>query len=387
MPCLNRFDFMTALAVCTLSSLSNPMLYAQSHDSSNQLEKYVDSHAVAGVVTLVASKDAILDIDTAGWADIAAGKRMQEDTLFWIASQSKPMTATALMMLVDQGKVELDAPVEKYLPEFKGRWVIAEKADDHQLLKRPARPITVRDILSHMSGLPFRVAIEQPTLDVFPLSDRVVGYTMVPLDTEPGTAYQYSNVGINTAGRLIEVVSGMPYDKYMDEMLFHPLGMKETTFWPSAEQEQRIAKSYQPNAEKNNLVEVRISQLRYPLSDREHRFAMPAGGLFSTARDVARFCQMVLNNGELDGKRYLSAESVKTMTARHTPKEIPQGYALGWQTDGEGFGHGGAQATNMHIDPSRGLVTIYMVQHAGFPLDGKDAMGVFRNWSRSAFAK
>src|SRR5262249_1112701 len=158
---------------------------------------------------------------------------------------------------------------------------------------RPKHPPTVRHLLSHTSGMPFRSAMEQPTLDRLTLRDCVLSYAMTPLGSEPGTEYQYSNAGINTAGRIIEVVSGMPYETFLQKRLFDPLGMKDTTFWPTEEQLKRLAKAYRPK-DKSGLEETTITQLQYPLADR-NRKPMPAGGLFSTASDVGRFCQMILN--------------------------------------------------------------------------------------------
>ena len=183
---------------------------------------------------------------------------MKTDALFWIASMSKPMTATALMMLVDEGKVKLDDPVEKYLPEFKGQWMIAEQDKDHMLLKRPKHPITVRNIRRHTSGLRPTSVMETPTLDLLPLRDAVRSYAMTPLQFDPGSQYQYSNAGINTAGRIIEVVSGMPYEEFMQKRLFDPLGMKDTTFWPTEEQVKRLAKSYKPGKDNKGLEETII---------------------------------------------------------------------------------------------------------------------------------
>jgi CubicO group peptidase (beta-lactamase class C family) len=177
--------------------------------------------------------------------------------------------------------------------------------------------MVIRDILSHTSGLPFASAAEQPTLDLLPLRVGALTYAMTPLQSEPGTKYRYSNAGINTAGRIIEVVGGMPYEEFLDARLLRPLGMKDTTFWPSDEQLGRLAKSYKPNREGNGLDETTVTQLRYPLNDRK-RQPMPAGGLFSTAHDLARFCQMVLGGGVFNGKRYLSAESVRQMTSVQT---------------------------------------------------------------------
>src|SRR5262249_17834565 len=151
-----------------------------------------------------------------------------------------------LMLLVDEGKVKLDDPVEKYLPEFKGMWVIVEQDKDHILLKKPKRPPTVRDVMNHTSGLAFRSAMEQPTIDVLPLKDAVRSYTMTPLNSEPGTKYVYSNAGINVGGRIIEVVSGMSYEKFLDVRVFKPLDMKDTTFWPNEDQLKRLATTYKP---------------------------------------------------------------------------------------------------------------------------------------------
>ena len=204
------------------------------------LEPFVENHSLAGAVTLVATKDKVLSVEAVGYADVEARRPMKPDALFWIASMSKPLTATAFMMLVDETKVNLDDPVEKYLPEFKGQMVAVEQNEDHVLLKKPARPITVRDVLSHTSGLPFASRVE-PKIDQHPLREAVISYALTPLQSQPGTKYAYSNAGINTAGRIIEVVSGMPYQVFMDQRLFKPLGMKDTTLWPNAAQLKRLA--------------------------------------------------------------------------------------------------------------------------------------------------
>ncbi len=350
------------------------------------LQPFVDRHALAGAVTLVADKEKILSLEAVGFADVAASKLMNPESIFWIASQSKPMTATALMMLVDEGKVRLDDPVAKFLPEFRGQWLAVERDEDHVLLRRPKHAITVREVLSHTSGMPFKSAMEEPTLDLLPLRDAVRSYAMTPLEFEPGTKYQYSNAGINTAGRIIEVVSGIDYAEFMQKRLFEPLGMKDTTFWPDNEQLVRLAKSYKPNAAKSDLEATTVTQLRYPLDDHK-RQPMPAGGLFSTARDVGRFCQMILGRGELEGRRYLSEAAVEQMTSKQTGDHLKDGYGLGWSTGGGQFGHGGAYATNMTIDPRRGLITVFMVQHAGFPRDGDRSRAAFQRAVEAQFSE
>lgn len=347
---------------------------------------FVDSNTLAGAVMLVASKDKVLGLETVGWSDLAAHQPLKTDALFWIASQSKPMTAAAFMMLVDEGKVSLDDPVEKYLPEFKGQMLVVERDAEHVLLRKPAHPITVREILSHTSGLPFSSPMEQPTLDGLPLRDAVRSYAMGPLQFAPGSKYQYSNAGINTAGRIIEVVSGLPYEQFMDERLFRPLGMKDTTFWPDAKQVKRLTKSYKPNPAKTGLDETTVTQLRYPLSDRANRYPMPAGGLFSTARDTARFCQMILNGGTCEGKRLLSEAAVQELTKRQTGPDLKDSYGLGFAVGVDWCGHGGAYATNMRIDRKRGLVLVWMVQHSGFPGNGGQSQEAFKQAALAAFA-
>jgi CubicO group peptidase (beta-lactamase class C family) len=348
------------------------------------LQPFVDSHSLAGAVVLVANKDKVLCLETVGFSDVSGKKPMKPDALFWIASQSKSITAAALMMLVDEGKVKLDDPVEKYLPEFKDLWLAVEQDKDHMLLKKPKRPITVRDIHSHTSGMPFKSAMEEPTLDMLPLRDAVKSYAMTPLQFEPGSKYQYSNAGINTAGRIIEVVSVMPYEEFLDKRLFEPLGMKDTTFWPTEDQLKRLAKAYRPNKDKNDLEETTIGQLKYPLSDRK-RQPMPAGGLFSTADDIGRFCQMMLNGGLVNGKCILSEDAVKQMTTKQTGDAVKESYGLGWSTGGDTFGRGGAYATNMTVNSKRGLILVFMVQHAGFPGDGGKSLGAFQKAAEEVF--
>jgi CubicO group peptidase (beta-lactamase class C family) len=368
---------------------------------ASALAPFIENHTLAGAVTLVASQDKVLSLETIGHADIAAKKPMTADALFWIASMSKPITGAALMMLVDEGKVKVDDPVEKYLPEFKDLWLAAEKDKDHILLKRPARPITVHDILTHTSGLPPHSAMEKPTLDLFTLFAGARSYAMTALDFQPGTKYQYSNAGINTAGRIIEAVTGMKYEDFLDRRLFGPLKMTDTTFWPSGKRLGRLAKSYKSNNEKKDLEEVVITQLRYPLDDHT-RQPMPAGGLFSTARDLARFCQMVLNGGTLEGRKYLSADAVRQMTSVQTG-EIPigngaSGYGFGWSVlrkpagDGRSagsFGHGGAYKTAMWVDPEKKLVLVLLRHHSGqfHTPDGNKLEGVFLKTAMERYGK
>lgn len=339
------------------------------------LQPYVENNSLAGAVVLVANKDKILGIEAVGYSDVEAKTPMTTDALFWIASQTKPITAVALMILVDEGKVKLDDPVEKYLPEFK-----EIKFDG----KKPTNTMTVRQILSHTSGMPFKSPEETPTLDTLSIKESVASYVKTPLVAEPGTKYLYSNAGINTAGRIIEVVSEMSFEDFLDKRLFGPLGMKDTTFWPSESQVKRLAKSYKPNADKKGLELTTITALKYPLTERK-RQPMPGGGLFSTASDIAKFCQMLLNEGTFNGKKILSESAVKELTKKQTPDTLKDSYGLGFSVGPTNFGHGGAYSTNMNVDTKRGLVTVFMVQHAGFPGEGSKTLGVFRKAAEDTF--
>jgi len=352
------------------------------------LQPYIDNHALAGAVTAVASKDRVLDVGAIGFADIAAGRPMARDSLFWIASMSKPITGTALMMLVESGDVRLDDPVETYLPEFTNIWLAVERDDDHVLLRRPHRPVSVRDTICHVSGLPFIAYVENPTMDRLPLCTAVRSYAITPLQTEPGTRFEYSNAGINIAGRIVEAVSGRAYETFLDERIFGPLGMRDTTFWPTPAQLQRLALAYRPNEAGTDIEPVRIAQLSYPLDDRT-RTPLAAGGLFSTAADMARFGMAILRGGELDGRRILQESTVRDMLTRQTQAypDVKDIWALSWWSDGVKAGHGGALSTNLELDPTTGLVYVYLVQHAGFIHDGGNGWPTFRAAADTQFEK
>jgi CubicO group peptidase (beta-lactamase class C family) len=373
-----------ACALCTVTCLAGftqtppvPQSHPQLDPIWAYLQPLVDNHTIAGAVTLVAGRNRIVYLHAVGYRDLASKAPMPPDALFWIASTSKPMTASALMMLVDEGKVSLDDPVEKYLPEFTGMMVgprHPEQPNQNQpsptsqplpALVPANHPILVREILSHTSGLHFRSAAQPGALDLLPLKDAVRSFAKEPLLFQPGTDYEYSNEGLNTAARIIEVVTGIPYEQFMQQRLFTPLGMKDTTFWPNAAQLSRLAKTYKLDAAANVLKEVPVSQLTYPLDDRLHRFPMPAGGLFSTASDVSTFCRMILNGGVFDGKRYLSQAAIHEMTTLQNHRFGGHGYGLGWGIETSSFGHGGAFKNAMDIDPATGRILIFMVQQDG----------------------
>jgi CubicO group peptidase (beta-lactamase class C family) len=349
------------------------------------LQPFVNNHELAGAVTLVANSEQILAIDTVGYADISTKTPMKADSLFWIASMTKPMTCVALMMLVEEGKIQLDAPISQYLPEYKDAWVAVESDKDRILLRRPQRAVTVRDLMRHTSGLPFRSPNEDEARDYLGPEKSAKFYAQTRLGFEPGTKYLYSSAGINLVGRLIEIGSGMSYDDFLVSRLLKPLGMKDTTFWPTDEQLKRLATSYRPNKSKDNLEPTTIYALHAPYSDHDRK-TLPGGGLFSTASDLNRFCQMMLNKGVLNGRRYISEATVAEMTKRQTAPSIKESHGLGFATNNGIFGHGGAYSTNMSIDPQSGLITIFLVQHRGFPGKGDTSHAAFVKAAREQFA-
>lgn len=365
------------------------------------LQPYVDRGTLAGAVVLVADHEQLLGLEAVGYADLETQRLMQTDDLFWVASMNKPITATAAMMLVDQGLLDVDVPVEQYLPEFRGQMVIAAEGPDHRLLHPPAHPVTVRNLLSHTGGLISKSPLEQTQpLDVLSLREAVLSFALSPLKWQPDIRYEYCNPGITTIGRLIEVLAEQPYEEFLQERLFDPLGMSETTFWPTETQCERLATSYRQNDD-GRLEPMEIGYLTYPLSDRS-RQPYPGGGLFSTAADLLRFGQMVLNEGELDGRRYLSPAAVRQMTSNQIGELVVNadnehaGYGFGWSARRRPeepdtwypFGHGGAYGTNLTIDPPRDLVTVYLVQHCGYGNDdGGELQPAFQQAVKEALGR
>lgn len=383
---------------CVFAGLSS-MVFAEDNPSSisSSLQRFIDDGLLSGAVTLVAQEGEILNFEAIGLADIQSMTPMQKDSLFWIASMTKPITAMAVMMLVDEGRLSIDDPVAKYLPEFRGQMLIQEKSEDRVVLIKPARPITVKDLLTHTSGLVSASPLEFVPRDRLPLKEAVYSYALSPLQFEPGSKWSYCNPGMSTLGRIVEVVSGSEFATFLDERLFGPLEMKDTTFWPSEPQIARLATAYRPDAEGKGLVPEDVYALTKPYSDQQ-RTAMPAGGLFSTADDLRKLYQMLLNGGERDGRRYLSIEAFRAMTSNQTG-EMKAGFTdgicmgLGFQMVREPkgstaplsvgtYGHGGAYGTQGWIDPVKKTIQILLIQRAG--LANGDASEIRRDFHQAA---
>jgi CubicO group peptidase (beta-lactamase class C family) len=361
------------------------------------MQNMIASQEIAGAVTVVATKDAIVHLETTGLADVATKRPMTPDTLFWIASMTKPVTGVAILILQDEGKLKVTDPVAKYLPEFAN-------------LKTPSgKPatLTITQILTHTSGL--GEASGPAAQEAKTLADLVPIWLAAPMQYEPGERWRYTQSGINAASRIVEAVSGVTFDVFLQQRLFGPLGMKSTTFYPTDEQWARLATAYAKNKQSGTLEAVP------PRADFGPRNRPPQGngGLYSTARDYARFTQMLLNGGVFDGKRYLSEAAMKLLTTPQTGA-LPTGFFqsetygnrganYGWGLgtcilikphDGVAamlspgtYGHGGAWGTQAWIDPVKGAAFILMVQRSNFPnSDASEVRAVFQKAAAEALA-
>ncbi|HCU86911.1 MAG TPA: serine hydrolase, partial [Verrucomicrobiales bacterium] len=283
---------------------------------------FVADNVIAGSVTAVATKSDMLSLETTGLANLEKKTKMPPDALFWIASMTKPMAAVCVLQLQEAGKLSIDDPVEKHLPEFAGQWMIESRAKGTLTLKKPTRGITIRDLLTHTSGL----ANTNSPRPESTLAELVMSYSKTPLQFEPGNRWSYSNAGINTLGRIVEAVSGTPFAEFLQARVLNPCGMKDTTFWPTPAQAKRIATSYRPGRD-GQLERTEVYFLKGGLSNRK-RTPYPAGGLYSTATDVVRFYQMMLNGGTFKGQRVLKKETAALMTRTQTG-DIKTGFVDG----------------------------------------------------------
>jgi len=349
-----------ASSACTFAA---EMDAPASSEVTAAMQPYLDSYKLAGFIGIVADKTGKVHYkNLEGYADVEAKKPIREDNVFWIASMTKMFAGASVMMLVDEGKVSLDDPVTKFIPQLNKWMVVEEKDQSHVLLKPPARPVTIRHVLSHTSGLAGSSELQQVTgADSTPLKTRALSSVTGPLQSHPGDKYAYGNQGMNIAARIVEIVSGMPYEEFLQRRFFEPLGMTETTFWPSEAQIARLAGAYGPNLEKNGFARGDIGFLAKPYSDRVHRFPEAGGGLFSTMHDIFRYGLMLANDGELGGKRYLSHAAIDELRKEQTGT-TKVNYSLGYHLRNGMFGHDGALGTDLSVNPKTGMVAIFMVQ-------------------------
>ena len=363
--------------IIQITVAQNQYLKSANTEIQETLQKIVDSQDFAGVVSIVADGNSIKSLNCAGYQNLSKKINMNPNTLFWIASQSKPIAATAVMMLVDEGKLKLDEPIETYLPELKRIVVKSKWSQDLQEERKISQFITLRMLLSHTSGMKWVGGIQEQAgvIDILSLKSSVYVTAMTPLEVEPQKEFRYSNQGINVAAAIVERISGMSYDEFLRKRLFDPLGMKNTTFWPTPDQQKQLAVPYE---KKDGVLQpATINQLQYPLEDKYKRYAEAAGGLFSTPIDLVKFYQLIANKGVYSGKRLLSEKSIIEMGTKQTGSIVGASYGLGWFVSDVEMSHAGSFGTDTRINKNSGLITMYFVQQKGLNKENSEAIRMF----------
>jgi CubicO group peptidase (beta-lactamase class C family) len=372
------------------------------------MQRYVDEKKLAGVITLVARRGAVVHLGKCGMADIEAGKPMQLDTIFRIYSMTKPITSTAVLMLMEEGRLRLADPIAQYIPGFKDVKVLDSAPGSGVRQVSADRPITIRDLLTHTAGLSYgsediyidelyRRHVWEPMAanPDWTLADWIGAVAKLPLASQPGTRFRYS-VATDVLGYLVQVISGMPFEAFLEQRIFEPLAMSDTDFWVPPQKVERFAANYGPDADAGSKVIDPPATSHYT---RPSKAPSGGGGLVSTTTDYLRFAQMLLNKGELEGVRLLGRKSIELMTTNHLPDGVycfddpSSGFGLGVsvlmdlgksQMLGSvgNFGWGGAANTNFWVDPQEELLGILMLQF--MPMDTYPIITDFRNLTYQA---
>lgn len=335
-----------------------------------RMQEFVDNGRIPGAVTLVIKKNNVVSFEAVGYRDLENKTRMTTDTIFDIRSMTKPVTAIGVMILMEEGRLALNDPVEMYLPEFRNSAFKDE---------RGTRPITIRQLLTHTAGLPLyklpvsdEIAIKRNQT----LAEYVSFLSKQTPEYEPGTRHRYSSGGFAILGRIIEVVSGVPFEQFIAQRVFVPLGMKDSSFFYPIAKQSRVASIYRMQNGKLSKWEELMGYSRVA------KYPGPEFGMYSTASDLAALSQMMLNGGVYKGRRILSRLSVQVMTANQTlgiasavtGRQVVQG--LSWGLFGDplndfplttrgSFGHNGAFGTIFWIDPEEGMIRIFLEQLFG----------------------
>jgi CubicO group peptidase (beta-lactamase class C family) len=392
------FALLPAFAVA--QTVASPASEGFSPTRLKQVDAFIDrlvkAGEVSGGVTLVARNGRIVHLQAQGLADVASGRPMQKDTIFRIASMSKPVAAVAVLMLLEEGKVRLDDPVSKYLPSYRDMKVAVPRAARPGPPPAPGTPpqpsfypvpaereITVLDVLTHTSGLMSGAASNAGGQAAFQKRHDIglrwidnLGTDTV-LEFQPGTRWAYSPVaGLDVAARIVEIVSGQTFDAFLKARVFGPLKMTDTFFWPSDAQRARLVSSY-------TFTGGKLTPRENPDAMSSPVYFSGGGGLMSSAASYARFAMMLANGGELDGARILAPATVRLMGSLVIPDTLPgrrpgEGYGLGVRYVNDAaarrtlvasgsFGWSGAYGTHFWVDPAHRLVAILMLQTPGQP--------------------
>ena len=367
--------FMASLCL-TLSAKTGPR-DSKTSFAREVLQPFVDDGRLAGAIS-VFYKDGVQETCCIGYADVSQKRPIKMDNVFMQCSQTKGFCGVTIAKLVEEGKLSLDDPVSKYLPEFKELWVLDSVKNDIKTLHKAKNVLTVRMVLNHTGGFPFEISAKRSDVrgggwsGGAPLRQPASIAAASPLMFEPGTRDMYSNTGIDIGAAIVEVITGMKWENYLKKVVLDPLGMKSTWFWPTDKQLKTKVELYV--AKKNAPAEWReeMGQQQRPYND-SHVFASAGAGLWTTANDQLKFYKMLMNLGIGDnGVRILKEETVKSILAVSTRPENLGGYSLGLSApvkDNENawFGHGGAWGTNCMINWHKKQLRLWVIQCAGGP--------------------
>lgn len=355
------------------------------------MQAYVDQKKLPGIITLVSRRGKVVHFEKFGLMDIESNKPMQADTIFRVYSMTKPITSVAMMMLYEEGRFQLDDPISKFIPAFTDVKVFGKANDGKIKLSDLEREITIRDLMTHTSGLTYASLEASPVAAMYheagllnrdrTLQENVQELVKLPLVNQPGTVWRYS-VSTDVLGHLVELIANMPFDAFLEQQIFAPLHMTDTGFYVPKEKIDRFAALYSPAD--NGRLELTDPPAPGEYSKPPSLFS-GGGGLVSTITDYVRFAQMVLNGGELDGTRLLGRKTIEFMTTNHIPDQLmPLQIAHDWVLHGYGYGlgfgvimnsaqsqvlgssntygWGGAASTHFWIDPKEELLGVIMTQ-------------------------
>lgn len=382
---LVKLSYILIVAVALFSQTSaaqKKVRDAKTTYAQEVLQPYVDSGQLSGAISIF-YKDGVQETCCIGFADVEAKRPIRLDNVFMQCSQTKGFCGVTIAKLVEEGKISLDDPVSKYLPEFKELWVQVSEKDGVRTMQKAKNELTVRMVLNHTGGFPFEASVKRNDVrgggwsGGAPIRQVAAVAAGSPIMFEPGTRDLYSNTGIDIGAAVVEAVTGMKWEQYLKQEVLDPLGMKSTWFWPTDKQLKKKIElySFKENAPAQWVEEMPWQQRPYNDS---HVFASAGAGLWTTAADQLKFYKMLMNLGEGEnGVRILKQETVKSILARSTRPPHMSGYSLGLtapveDTEDSWFGHGGAWGTNCLVNWHKKQLKLWVIQSAGGPQPWND---------------
>lgn len=339
------------------------------------LQPYVDKGELAGAIS-VFYKNGVQETSCVGYADVSQKRAIDLDNVFMQCSQTKGFCGVTIAKLAEEGKLSLDDPVSKYLPEFYELWIQDYEKDGVRVLRKAKNVLTVRMVLNHTGGFPFEASAKRSDVrgggwsGGAPIRQIASVAAASPIMFEPGTKELYSNTGIDIGAAIVEVITGMKWEDYLKQEVLDPLGMKSTWFWPTDKQLKTKIELYETKKGAPAKWVEEMDWQQRPYND-SHVFASAGAGLWTTANDQLKFYKMLMNLGVGEnGVRILKEETVKNMLARTTRPDHLGGYSLGLSapkedTEDAWFGHGGAWGTNCIVNWHKKQLKLWVVQHAG----------------------